>query len=369
MNSIISFIFFCVFFRISLLHSNLYLSLIVSFVVMPLFFYKKVRVSFVRSLSLSVILCFIFLCVWSFAIDLLTGNIFTSISTSFFFRLISMLLLSIIPAFAISEFYLKGNDVKLVTILKYAFLLQTIFWFLSYFSPEVKTLLYSLMGASGSTNLNESNMGSRGFGLSNEINYTTPFIMVFIALSFFKNILYSAIISITQLFNSNMVLFSILLSFIKGKINIIIKLMLIIIAIFLVITVAVEYLPRLKSEINSGGLRTVTALWEKHVFFLGSNSFDWLFGNFRYIYHKQDTYSSDIGWIILLNYGGLIFISGFVFLLLNLCFKCAIDKLSFVLWFLVALLLNTKGVLLGPNAFIFFTFLTLFHKYKGGRGL
>lgn len=359
-----SFLFFISFYRISLFYSSLYLSLIIGLlVILLLLSNKNSRDEFVTAIGSKIFFIFLSIFLWVLSIDVYTGTLFVSVNAAFSIRLLSLLLLSIFPAFFINKYIIKGCEKKMLSIIFISFSIQTLFWLLSFNFPSVKIFLYNLMGASNSVNLREHNMGARGFGLSNEINYTTPFMMAYISIVYFKNALIKILFTVTQLFNSNMVMVAILMAFIRSNMSFLMKIVTALFSAVIMITVLINFIPRLSDELSSGGLRTIKILLENHFYFVGNQSYEFLLGASRYLFHGQDTLHSDIGWVVLLNLGGVVLLMLFSLFILFLGNRVADSLFHIIIWVGIAFVLNFKGVLLGPNSFMFMSFLFVFFNF------
>lgn len=363
-----SILFFLSFYRISFLHSSLYLSVIIS---IGSFFYLNSRKNFnflIKSIPALSVIIFIILFLYSLSIDLVTDNLVDDFSSSFAIRLIFMLLCSILPAYLIVIKFLKGSKSRLVALMKIAFLMQTFFFMVAYISPDAKSLFYSIMGASQSVNLNEWNMGTRGFGMSNEINYTSPFLMVILSIYFFRGIFLRLLIFVTQVFNSNNVVLAALLGLVFSKSRFLVKASIASVSLFVILFFAVEYLPRLKNEFaNGGGSQTILFLFEKHFYALNEGVLELLGGTGIYIYGASTKFLSDMGFVIIFNYGGIVYSLLFAVMILSVIIKVGYSKWFVLLWLITGVALNFKGLLLGANGYMFMTFLFLFNNSYSKR--
>lgn len=79
-----------------------------------------------------------------------------------------------------------------------------------YFSDGTKHTLYSIFGMGDSVNLLDQNDRVRGFGLSTEINYMSPFLMIFFMFFILQNKYFLLLLTcLTQMINSNMAVLAI----------------------------------------------------------------------------------------------------------------------------------------------------------------
>ncbi|ANU37673.1 hypothetical protein [Vibrio scophthalmi] len=363
-----SLLFFICFYRVSLFYGSFYLALFIGISSLPLFLVSSYRGVFVKAISPFSVLLFLLLFTFSFVVDLVTGNIVSNFSSSFAIRLLFMVFCSVLPAYYIVCKFLKGSSDSLILLFFTAFSLQTILFFVSYFYPGVKVFLYSLMGASNSVNLNDWNMGTRGFGLSNEINYSSPFLMVILTIYFFRSGFLKVLVFLTQVINSNNAVVAAVLGLAFSRYKTYIKVLLFLVGGGLVLTLGLNYFPRLEDEFSDGGARTISYLFQKHFYILNDNILEFLMGTGIYIYGGASKYLSDIGFVIIFNYGGFLYSLLFLMLLFLVIIRVGYSKAFILMWLLVGVVLNFKGLLLGANGYIFMTFLFVFNQsYSKGR--
>ncbi|MFN4036372.1 hypothetical protein QYQ99_15450 [Comamonas testosteroni] len=359
-------VFFLSFYRISVFYSFAYISIFINFAYL-LFVFSSVskanKLIFCAKFEYILILLLFF---YSLVIDILYGADFDSMSLSL--RIFFMFFASIFSAFFIVEEYIKNDVKKLLWVLKLSFFVQLFFWIATYISVDFKVAVYNFIGASDSVNLWPQNIESRGFGLSNEINFTSPSVSVFISLILIG--LSSPIVlinAVTQLVNSNLVAVAAILGFMGAKIKVINKIIFAIVSFVLIFYFGIKYIPRFSDEIDSGGLRTVQILIENHLNFHNNGFWDWMFGAGTKVYGEES--GSDIGWVILINYYGVISIFLVLFLLIALSMRAFKNRIHQFLWLTFGLILNTKGLVIGANAYIFMTFVFIFirsnHEMKG----
>lgn len=365
------FVFFITFYRISFLSSSVYLLFFPAILGFICFFskYKKIEIS---RKYFPLFLIFSFLSFYCGLLDFFQPKI--SIDSSFLFRMFTIIFFSFFPAYYLVKVILKGDNYKLERIIKYSFLIQTFIFILMFLIPSLKIPIYSVFGMADSVNLYDGNLESRGFGLSSEINFMSPFLMIYITFLIFKdNIFLKSLIFITQIINSNMALISGILGILVGGGKKYLKLFMLflflLIYYFFGISLIKNFMPRVYEEyILGGGSRTADILLSDHVFLLDKlDIFSFLFGfqmNISSSVTQQGRYS-DMGWIIMMNYGGFVLI--FLFLILIFCLSKLIfsNKLYAIVWFLIGILFNTKGMIIGMNGYFFLSFvLLLSRKYS-----
>jgi hypothetical protein len=268
-NSLMAFLlFFIVFFRLSLMMPYLYLAFIPAFFGIiylgrnTLFAIGSVGLPIDRKfLMLSITFAIIFL--FCLIFDLFQEN--HSFQSFFTVRILMLFLFSFVPAYYLVNGFLKGNLKLMEQILLYSFWLQIIIFFVMFISPELKRLLYTFFGMSDSVNLWEQNAKIRGFGLSGEINFMTPFLMIY--MSFFmikRRYALIAIICLTQVVNSNMAVLAAIIGIGCSRLNVSIKIATVLILGILVYSLGAVFFPRFYDEFVSGdGLRTLDILFPK----------------------------------------------------------------------------------------------------------
>lgn len=366
LNSFMAFLlFFVIFFRLSLFYPNLYLGFIPALIGLVYFFRKFLtsihnRTLFIRRrdaflfsvLSIIFIFCIFF--------DIFQTN--KSFQSLFTVRMIMLFMLSFIPAYYLVNKFLLTNEKLLEKIIVASLILQVVIFFIMFFSPEVKRDLYSLFGMADSVNLWEQNAAVRGFGLSGEINFMTPFLMVYLAFFLIKRRYFLiAAICLTQIVNSNMAVLAAVIGVCCARFNISIKVATVLIMCILIYSLGTVFFPRFYDEFVSGdGTRTLDILWEKHVFTVAPlNWFTMIFGfqeNISSSIPDLKT-SSDMGWVILFNYGGILFIILYMILISALSIAAFGISYQAAIWFIVGVIFNTKGLVLGSNGYFFISFI------------
>lgn len=370
------FFFFITFYRLSLFYPSFYLACIPAFFGMLLFFNSlRTRIIFSKK-SIKIFALFILLFLYCGVLDYFQNNI--SLEASFSFRILLICILSFFPAYFLQVLFVRDDVSNLNKIIKYAFILQTLIFIIMFINPSLKIFLYTIFGLKDSVNLSGQNLLTRGFGLSSEINFMSPFLMVYISFLVLKrDLLLKIIIFLTQLINSNMVLIAGGLGLLFGGANASLKLLsffLVIILYYIVGEVVIqEYLPRFYDEyLEGGGGRTVSALLSEHMFAVQKiDLFSFLFGFQENVSSSVVTHGrfSDIGWVIMFNYGGVFLIFLFLLILFVLSASIFKNKIYIMLWFLIGVLFNTKGMIIGMNGFFFLSFLLLLSKKYSGKGI
>lgn len=369
-NALMAFLlFFIVFFRLSLIVPYLYLAFIpaifgIGYLGRNTLVCMNNRGGVPLDRKYSTLL-FIFVIVFIFCLVFDFYQKKYSFQSFFTVRMLMLFLLSFIPAYYLVNRFLKGNLKLMERILVCSLWIQIIIFFAMFISPEVKRLLYTFFGMSDSVNLWEQNARVRGFGLSGEINFMTPFLMIY--MSFFmikRRYALIALICLTQIVNSNMAVLAAIIGIGCSKLNISIKIATVLILGILVYSLGAVFFPRFYDEFVSGdGMRTLDILLQQHVFIVGN--LDWfsiLFGFQQNISSSipDIKQSSDMGWVILFNYGGLTFIVLFLMLIAAISIAAFGVTYQAIIWMLIGVIFNTKGLVLGSNGYFFLSFIYMF---------
>lgn len=369
------FLFFVTLFRVSLISPNFYLALLPAFGGIILLCIKVISGSLKLNFSFkATFLMFLvfFSTAYCFILDL--SQDYFSVNASFSARIITIIIFSILPAYFISEKYINTRKISLKKLIYVSFVIQTVFFFITYASPDLKKVIYVIFGLGDSVILTDDFIRLRGFGLSGEINFMTPFLMVFLSLLMFnKNWLFKVVILLTQIINSNLAVFGFALGLISRKTKAYTKIFSVV-SVFLIFQAMLsynifrDYFPRFYNEFledSDGGLTTASLL-NDHVFTVRKiDPLTFLFGFQENVSStiNSNQHFSDIGWVIMFNYGGMILILLFISIIIVLSFMSFQSKKLALIWLTVGLILNTKGMIVGLNGYFFITFTFIFTRY------
>jgi hypothetical protein len=297
-------------------------------------------------------------------IDIMTGSLFSNFENTFGVRGISMVVISAFPAYFLVSYALKWNYQSALDIIAVAFWIQFVFWALTFLDPNIKYLINSFMGGgNNAVNLRAHNFEVRGFGISGEITYTSPFMTVLTCLLLVHRKALSTASIFTQVINSNLAIIAVIWGLIFSRVSALYKILLGFLSFGCVYFIGDLFFPRLMAEFKSGNSRTVNILVDKHLVIINDGYFGHLFGGFVYTFQGASQVTSDIGWIHLYNYGGVFFVLLFILFLLSLSVSAFGYKFFSLVWFGAGLVLNTKGLLFSPNSFYFVTFVFAFLNY------
>jgi hypothetical protein len=358
-NYLFGLLFFFVFYRLSILNSGVSMNLLLGLLFLLTSFLSKKKYKFDKNTAILMFVSTLLL-IYSIIIDLYLINDIIGINSFFSIRLLSIFIMSFSSSLFFKSFFIKNSE-DLYFLLRFTVIVQFFFFILLFFFPNFKPIVYGLFGAGDSVNLLDWNMNSRGFGIGSEINYTGPIITVIIAFISFRSFLFKLLVFISQITNANTTLIT-LLHFLKK--NHLKKLFLFLVISILVffsfdININIEsFFPRFNKELETGFTVTILYLISDHFIILNESILDYLFGvPVMLIPGANSLLSSDSGWIIMLNYGGIIFIALFVVFLILIISKLRASFSFKIFILIIGLLLNFKGLILGPNAYFYLLFL------------
>ncbi|MBE0448563.1 MAG: hypothetical protein IBX64_10785 [Actinobacteria bacterium] len=361
------FVFFLTFYKIPFFYPYFYISIIFGLIGLSLFYFKTYRSKFFSSIGLLPIFFLAFLILYSLIIDLFSGGLVLDLKNSFSVRGLTLILISALPAYFIVAYCLKWNYRSAIDVIALAFWVQAAFWILSYLFPNLKFVFNAFMGGGDeAVNLMPHNFETRGFGISSEINYTTPFMTVLTCFLLIQRKSLSFVSTLTQLINSNLVVISVAFGFIFSKFRLFYKFIFLAIVLSFIYAFGEVFFPRLIAEFLSGDSRTIRALMNNHIIILNNDYFGHVFGGFVYLFRGDLGVSSDIGWVHIYNYGGVFYTLLYLSFLLFLSFSAFGFRFFSLVWFSAGLVLNTKGLLFGPNSYYFVTFMFIFLNYRNG---
>ncbi len=304
---------------------------------------------------------------YSLLIDLAYFGPGSTIRNLFSVRLLSLLVISAACAYAVEHMVSRGRTDRLNVALIFCISFQMAFFALLFLSPNSKEIVYSIFGMQDSVNLLEFNMFQRGFGVGSELNFTAPITTAIIAILIIRSRLYKAVIIGAQIANTTISVLS-LIFYAKHTIRVSLALasLFIIYSQFPDFQLLVEIaFPRFARELATGFTLTLFTLLDEHLLYEGRTVLDLLFGAGVNLLPDTDIIlSSDIGWVIMLNYGGIIFIALYLAFIVSLISLTPFDTTRRLMFFACVLILNTKGLMFGPNALFFLFFLTASNSLK-----
>lgn len=357
------FLAYSLFLRPTLLHQS-FSTLFVVFSLSLLYFALRPKyLAYVFSgfgLYFSTIISFCIL--YSFVVDYFFSS-FSSVShsmTGYFVRLFVFYL----SAAFLSFYVIKGSFRNLDNVLLFVVVIHCVFAVIMIFNPGFKLFMYhDISGYSLDHKVFYSHLyETRTFGWSAGLFYLAPVFLVFYYILFLgskSKVIYTlvglALVVLLSVINARLAVvaipFALIIRF--GWISSVIPAL----AFFFVFFFAyfffdIGLLNNFFEEFRYGGMRTLNILFEGHVHYLLAG-FQNIFGSFYFIYDNPTApVHSDIGWLILLNYGGwFLFILTLVALWV-LCRYAFVDFKDSIACFVFLLLLGVKGVVFNGNAVI-----------------
>lgn len=133
-----SLVFFISFFRIPFPFTSLYLSAVIGLFSILLFRKKRFHYLFFNSLGFPLILLSGLLFIFSISVDLVTGSLVNNFSNTFSLRVLMIYIMSALPAGFIVWYFTKGDLTRLINVVFLGFLLQSVFWFFTFFFSRWK---------------------------------------------------------------------------------------------------------------------------------------------------------------------------------------------------------------------------------------
>lgn len=360
-------LFFCLY-RVAIGHPAVMLNLPVGGVGFLLILYTPIgKVLWMDVGWRRVLLCAAALFVYSVATDWYAMGSGLTVRNSLSIRMATLGVMSFCSALAIVHMLLKGKVSRLKGALLVCISIQLMFFVVLYSAPELKFLVYAMFGMQDSPNLFEWNLFTRGFGVGAELNFTAPIVTAIIALLLFRNWLFKAVVVLSQLANTTLAIFS-LVFLARHLVSFIIVIGAVSLSYLYLpafASLVQEILPRFSTELLSGFAITATELLHRHLIYEGRTIVDLFFGTgVNLLPETGKEHSSDIGWIIMVNYGGLFSVILVMVFVLTVIAVTPFNIVTKALLFGCALILNTKGFVLGPNAFFFFLFLVALNSLK-----
>jgi hypothetical protein len=348
---------FFVFYRLNILNSGVSMNLILGLIFLLMSFLNEKKYIFEKS-TVILMLFSILLLIYSIAIDLFLINDIIGVNSFFSIRLLSIFIMSFSAALFFKSFFIKNIE-DLNFLLRFTAIIQLFFFFLLFFFPNLKPIVYGLFGAGDSVNLLDWNINSRGFGIGSEINYTGPIITVVIAFISFKSFILKLLVFTSQIANANTTLITTLFFFSKKHLKYFFVFLIILFILLLNYDIDLKSIfPRFDKELESGFTTTILYLISDHFIIFNKSIFEYIFGvPIMIMPGSNNIYSSDSGWIVMLNYGGIFYILIFIIFLIMIISKLRTSFGFKVFILIIGLLLNFKGLVLGPNAYFYLLFL------------
>jgi hypothetical protein len=315
-----------------------------------------------------------FVLIWSLSIDILTGKLFVLGFRSQFATAVRFVLYVYI-AYAFVFLVCKSREDLDKTILL-AVLVQCVIAAFMYADNRFKTFFYSTMsGYTGREKIFRDHFFDvRIFGWPEELFYVAPAMMLSAVIILYRAVFIKwisavLIVSIVAIFNARISLVALLL---LGKDKKGLGLLALILC-FVFFGGDVIYslkqggagrivgiLEYILADFEGGGSRTLRILLG-HVFF-PSSFLGWVFGEGRYFYGGSADVISDIGYIISLMYGGVIYLFFWIFLFVYIIFRASRDFFMFSSLLAIFSILAFKGLIFSGNSMTMLVLVLFFRR-------
>ncbi len=237
--------------------------------------------------------------------------------------------------------------------------LQVLLGLLMLLYPPLKKMFYiNLSGYTGEERLLTDYFLARGFGWSEELFYLAPVFMLFSIVLFFGffRFIYSFLVLIgavvVAFFNARIAVLGLFFGFFL-RLGLV-KTIPLFIFVLGVIIICLSYFggqaaEQFLGEFSGGRLRTLQILWDHHVHYLLAGVEN-ILGSHVYLYGSKQNIISDIGWVILINYGGWFYFAAWLGIVFILSLKAFPKRGQGLVVFVFIFLLGCKGIVTSGNA-------------------
>lgn len=313
-----------------------------------------------RSLGAGFFFLLAFILAWSLLIDIST-NAFSRVGASSQFFAAIRLLVTLFGAVFVIGAICRWEFWRFRRLILLSITAQIMLAFMMISWPEFKSFMYLVVsGYSGSEKIFRSHfILSRGFGWSEELFYLMPVAMVFATALFMKkidlrNMVFLAVIVIVALFNARLGVLGLIAGlFVRFGFRASVPSVVVLIVFFTVASLtALPAFDLVLADIDDGRSRTLDALLSSHIHF-PSQVDQWVLGAHKYLYaDSQRNLVSDIGWIIILNYGGIVYAIAWGALMIIICIKAFPRRFDALVVLGMVVLAGFKGLVFSGNALI-----------------
>jgi hypothetical protein len=314
-----------------------------------------------------------FLILFSLAVDLATGA-FTVIGARTQFFTTQRLVISLLGAVFVVAVLCRWQMRRFRYLLIGAIGAQLVFGLAMLLVPDFKRFMYiTVSGYTGSEKMfQEYFFGSRIFGWSEELFFLAPVVMVFAALIFVPRLTIARVgflllVVLISLFNARLAIFGVLFGLLIGfRTRMLVPSLLLVAGLFAAAAVGGPAIELFLAEFQGGRSRTLDILLADHVHMLLRNT-DWIFGGHHYLHAgPSPPAGSDIGLIIILNYGGAIYSVAWLALAWCLVLRAFPSNWDRVMAYSLFLAASIKGLAFSGNALVaLFIALALLGGYRG----
>jgi hypothetical protein len=314
-----------------------------------------------------------FLVLFSFAVDLATGA-FTVIGARTQFFTTQRLVISLLGAVYVVAVLCRWQMTRFRYLLLGAIGAQLAFGLVMILVPDFKRFMYiTVSGYSGSEKMFEEYFfGSRIFGWSEELFFLAPVVMVFASLIFIPRLTLARVgflllVVLVSLFNARLAIFGVLFGLLIGfRTRLLVPSLVLVAGLFAAAAIGGPAVELFLAEFQGGRSRTLDILLADHVHLLLRNT-DWIFGGHHYLHAGPNPPAfSDIGLVIILNYGGAIYSVAWLALAWSLVLRAFPSNWDRVMAYALFLAASIKGLAFSGNALIaLFIALALLGGYRG----
>jgi hypothetical protein len=314
-----------------------------------------------------------FLILFSLAVDLATGALSIIGARTQFFTT-QRLVISLLGAVFIVAVLCRWQMRRFRYLLLGAIGVQLAFGLAMLLVPDFKRFMYmTVSGYTGSEKMFEEYFfGSRIFGWSEELFFLAPVVMVFASLIFIPRLTvarvgFLVLVVLISLFNARLAIFGVLFGLLIGfKTRLLVPSLLLGAGLFTAAAIGGPAVELFLAEFQGGRSRTLDILLADHVHLLLRDG-DWIFGGHHYLYAGPNPPAfSDIGLIIILNYGGAIYLVAWLALAWCLVLRAFHSNWDRMMAYSLFLAASIKGLAFSGNALIaLFIALALLGGYRG----
>ena len=356
---------FFLFFRPQIIHPIFSSVLLVAFLGILYLLYKPKAINeIIGLLGIPAALSLLFIMIWSVIIDVHLGAIQILGLRSQFGASIRVIV-QIAASFYFVKVCMKSDQDYFRKVIFGILFIQVVFAIAMFISMDFKDFIYrSISGYDGSEKMYRSHfIGSRIYGWSEELFYLAPVFMVFsFAIYFPKKISLLSIVSffivfIVAIFNARLAIVGLFFGLlVRFGIRKALSIGLFFIIFFMVLLLYLEHpaINMVTAEFETGGSRTLRILIDDHIHYL-LNGAEIFFGNHYYLYGWPGRqFGSDIGWIIILNYGGYFYSLAWLIFVCSVCVRAFPVGSHSVYVFLLVVCVAVKGLAFSGNALIAF---------------
>ena len=302
-----------------------------------------------------------FILAWSFAIDLYSGGLLEMQVRSQSATVLRFVLYIYIAYFFVER--LTKDRSELANIILWTVSVQTLIALVMLADIRVKLFFFeTLSGYTGAEKVfREHFFTVRIFGWSEELFYAAPAMMLsvlilFYRASYLKWVSATSLVAVVAILNARVSALAVILFFSQGRGIATVSAAAIALALGggTALTLSsnagqiYEISNYVFSDFSGGGSRTLNIL-QRHIFY-PQNVFEWIFGSHVYYYGDTAVLKSDIGYVITLMFGGIVYLGAWVLLLARIIIGCTNSWVTRALLGAIFIGLGVKGLIFSGNA-------------------